>query len=240
MAEITAADGMALLDLALTRDEVLLVPARLNVSAVRAQAARGDWLAAVWRGLAGDPPRSASAAGGSEAARLLRQQLNTVAESDRDRILMNLVRTHAAAVLGHSSLDAVGPGRAFKELGFDSLTALELRNRLNTATGLKLPATLAFDYPTPAVLAEFLKSETGYDKANSSAAALDEFGKLEKLVKEIGPGDSARTVLAARVRTLLLTLETDQDTTAGAAADNDLEAATIDNIFDLLDSELAD
>ncbi|HTF52789.1 MAG TPA: SDR family NAD(P)-dependent oxidoreductase [Pseudonocardia sp.] len=240
MAEITAADGMALLDLALARDEALLVPARLNVAALRAQSARGDRLATVWRGLAGDPPRSASAAGGSEAARLLRQQLNTVAESDRDRILMNLVRTHAAAVLGHSSVDAVGAGRAFKELGFDSLTALELRNRLNTATGLKLPATLAFDYPTPAVLAEFLKKETGYDKASSGAAALDEFGKLEKLVREIGPGDSARTALAARVRTLLLTLETDHGATAGDEADNDLEAATVDNIFDLLDSELAD
>ncbi|WP_051341809.1 type I polyketide synthase [Pseudonocardia spinosispora] len=240
MAEITAADGMAMLDLALSRDEALLVPARLNVAALRAQVARGDRLAAVWRGLAGDPPRSASAAAGSDAARLLRQQLNTVAESDRDRILMNLVRTHAAAVLGHSSLDAVGPGRAFKELGFDSLTALELRNRLNTATGLKLPATLAFDYPTPAVLVEFLTRETGYEKADSGTAALDEFGKLEKLVREIGPGDSARTVLAARARALLLTLETDHGTTAGDEADSDLDAATADNIFDLLDSELAD
>jgi acyl carrier protein len=240
MTEITADDGLALLDLALTRDEALLVPARLNVAVLRGQSARGEQPAAVWRLLAGNPPRSASAAGGAEAGRLLRQQLNALVESDRDRILLNLVRTHAAAVLGHSSADAVGAGRAFKELGFDSLTALELRNRLNAATGLKLPATLAFDYPTPAVLSDFIKKEIGYEQVSAGSAALDEISKLEKLVKGVPSGDGARTALAARVKALLFTLESDHDATAGDAADNDLKAATAENIFDLLDNELAE
>jgi acyl carrier protein len=240
MTEITAEDGLALLDLALARDEALLVPARLNVAALRGQAARGEQLAAVWRGLAGNPLRSASAAVSAEAGRLLRQQLNAAADSDRNRILLNLVRTNAAAVLGHSSADAVGAGRAFKDLGFDSLTALELRNRLNAATGLKLPATLAFDYPTPAVLSDYLNREVGGDKINLGSVALDEVGKLEKLVKGIASGDGARSALAARVKALLSTLESDHDATAGDAADNDLNAATVENIFDLLDNELAD
>ncbi|MGN9788879.1 type I polyketide synthase [Nonomuraea sp. ZG12] len=240
MTEITADDGLALLDLALTRDEALLVPARLNVAVLRGQAARGERPAAVWRLLAGNLPRSASAAGGAEAGRLLRQQLNALVESDRDRILLNLVRTHAAAVLGHSSADAVGAGRAFKDLGFDSLTALELRNRLNAATGLKLPATLAFDYPTPVVLSDFIKKEIGYDQVSAGSAALDEISKLEKLVKGVPSGDGARTALAARVKALLLTLESDHDATADDAADNDLKAATAENIFDLLDNELAE
>jgi acyl transferase domain-containing protein/acyl carrier protein len=240
MTEITADDGLALLDLAMARDEALLVPARLNLAALRGQAARGEQLATVWRGLAGNAPRATSAESGAEAGRLLRQQLNTVSDSDRDRILLNLVRTHAAAVLGHSAVDAVGVGRAFKDLGFDSLTALELRNRLNAATGLKLPATLAFDYPTPAVLSDYLKREVGYDKDTSGSDALDELSKLEKLVGRIASDDGARTALAARVKTLLLSLETDHTEQAGDAANDDLEAATAENIFDLLDNELAD
>ena len=178
MTPLTAQDGLGLLDLAAGRDEPVLVPARLDVAGIRAMAGRGQDVPPLWRALAGPPSRGRAAAGpgpGGDAAGVLAGRLAGLGAAERDRVLTDLVRAHAAAVLGHASPGAVEPGRAFSDLGFDSLTAVELRNRLSTATGLRLPATLVFDYPSPALLAAHLRAELAGDQEDAAAEADDEY-----------------------------------------------------------------
>ena len=160
VAALSAAQGLALLDAALDRDEAMLVPARLDMARWRARAGRGEAVPALWRGLAGPPARPAPARDAG-AAGALRRRLAGLPAAERDQVLMDLVRAHVAAVLGHASPAAVEQARAFSDTGFDSLTAVELRNRLHAATGLRLPATLVFDYPTPLALAAPAAGRTG-------------------------------------------------------------------------------
>ncbi|MFD7631894.1 beta-ketoacyl synthase N-terminal-like domain-containing protein, partial [Streptomyces sp. NPDC059851] len=103
--------------------------------------------------------RAGLAAAHNDGPATLSGRLAALAPAEQERELLDLVRTHVAAVLGHGTADAVGAERAFKELGFDSLTAVELRNRLSAATELRLPVTLVYDYPTSAVLADHLREE---------------------------------------------------------------------------------
>ncbi|MFI2779953.1 SDR family NAD(P)-dependent oxidoreductase, partial [Streptomyces sp. ALB3] len=153
---LTAGEGLALLDTALTGDHATLVPVHLDLVALRAQAAVGA-LAGVFRGLVRTSSRRR--AGSAAGSLKLLQKLAGLTREERGAALLDVVRTQVAAVLGHSGTETVGVSRPFKDLGFDSLTAVELRNRLDAVTGLRLPATLIFDYPTPAALSDFVLGE---------------------------------------------------------------------------------
>ncbi|UYQ66234.1 type I polyketide synthase [Streptomyces peucetius] len=164
---LSAELGLGLFDQALGSDAPLLAPVRLDMAALRSRA-RAGMLPPLLRGLVRMPARRA------DSGVSLAQRLAGVAEADRERVVLELVQAQVASVLGHASSAAIDPERAFKELGFDSLSAVELRNRLTQSTGLRLPATLVFDHPNPAAIAQFLLSEAQVDGATSAPRSEDD------------------------------------------------------------------
>ncbi|WP_425585595.1 SDR family NAD(P)-dependent oxidoreductase, partial [Streptomyces lunalinharesii] len=151
---LSVAQGLALFDAALTTGDATSVPARLDLPALRAQGQVPPLLRSLIRGRS----RRAAAAD-STIATGLRERLASLNPVERQEVLLDLVRGQVALVLGHADATDVHPARAFRELGFDSLTSVELRNRLNTVTGLRLPATMVFDYPTIEVLVSYVLDE---------------------------------------------------------------------------------
>jgi acyl carrier protein len=151
---LTAAEGMALFETARATDAACLVPARIVPALLRPHLETGT-LPAVLRGLVRTGVRRAAAATATGATPL-RDRLARLSPEEAEDTLATLVRTDIALVLGHSTPDTVHLDKAFKDIGFDSLTAVELRNRLASSTGLRLAPTLVFSYPTPRELGRHL------------------------------------------------------------------------------------
>ncbi|MEV5887733.1 phosphopantetheine-binding protein, partial [Streptomyces sp. NPDC052020] len=252
--------ALSLLDASLRRDDPALVPIQLDIAALHTQW-RDGMLPPLLSGLV----RSRRPAGAPTAARRiaadgttggadtdLAGRLAAMAAEDRFGHVLDLVRTHVATVLGHGSPAGVDAARAFRDAGFDSLTAVELRNRLNAATGLRLPATLVFDHPTPADLAEHLLDElaavageawsgpTGSSTPGTSGtaadrqvtAALAEIDRLEGVLASLAPVVGGRPEIAARLRALAAVLGEDENVAP------DLEEASDDDLFSLIDRQL--
>ncbi|MDI5939028.1 SDR family NAD(P)-dependent oxidoreductase, partial [Micromonospora sp. DH15] len=171
IAGLTAAEGAALLDAATAGSRAAVVAARLRITGDAGQ------VPPIVRLLARTGGRRQAGAARAGAGSGWSERLVGLSRDEARRLLVDLVCGQAAAVLGHASAQAVAGGRAFKELGFDSLTSVELRNRLASATGLRLTATLVFDYPTPERLAEHLHEQLGHSAtpaATTRAVARDD------------------------------------------------------------------
>ncbi|TDC97025.1 SDR family NAD(P)-dependent oxidoreductase [Nonomuraea deserti] len=179
VAPLSTADGLALLDAACAADRAALVPIRLEFAALRMAAQFGalptilqELVPTSKRRVVGNDPAAASE---------LRERLARMPEPEHARVLLDLVLGQVATVLGYRDPSAVEQDRPFNEAGFDSLTAVEFRNRMNAATGLRLPATLVFDYPTPAGLVEYLRTRL-LDGPRSAASARTQSGEEEPIV----------------------------------------------------------
>jgi acyl carrier protein len=177
-----------LFDIGLHLDRAVAVPVRLDLAAL----AQLDQAApAVLRGMvSARASRSGGVPGGSAAS--LRERLAGMPGQERHRVLVELIRTHSAAVLGRASATSVDATLAFKEQGFDSLTAVELRNRLDGATGHRLPPTLVFDFPNPAALARHLAGELVPE-----AAATGQDGPREADLSQTGRPPAVATLASA-------------------------------------------
>ncbi|MGW7693712.1 type I polyketide synthase, partial [Streptomyces asiaticus] len=168
---LSSDEGLELFDAALVSDEIVPVPVRLDIPALRAQGAE---LPALFRKVVPSAPtrRTARSEQSESLPDELRRRLVGLPRTSQDQMLLELVRTQTAAALGHATPETVNTRRPFKELGFDSLMGVDLRNRLTAETGLRLPATLVFDYPTPMALVGHIRDEIlGGESATSSAGA---------------------------------------------------------------------
>ncbi|MET9701326.1 SDR family NAD(P)-dependent oxidoreductase, partial [Streptomyces sp. NPDC006529] len=261
VAPLSAQDGLALFDLALSvQDEPVLLPVAVDLPTLRARAADGGILP-VFRGLVRTPARPRRAVGqagapgttaaetaapGSTAAagETLAQRLAELSAAEQERTVRDLVRGQVAGVLGYRSVEHVGEEQAFKDLGFDSLTAVELRNRLGAAAGLRLPATLIYDHPTTAALARHLLSEVAPDgSAGRTVSVLEEIDRLESVFSSLDPAelaaaaddDAAHARVAVRLQTLLAQWNDARSTDENTAGE--IEDASDDELFALIDKK---
>ncbi|MFD0417097.1 type I polyketide synthase [Streptomyces sp. NPDC127108] len=258
VAALSTKEGLTLLDTAVTLTSPLrtaapaapaaLVPLRLDTASLRATAGTdAEAIPALLRGLVRAPRRRSAAAGAATSAptgqATLLAQLAGLDAAERDKVLTELVCTHVAAVLGYESAAAVEAHRAFRELGFDSLTAVELRNAVNGATGLRLPATLIFDYPNPAALAAHLATALplGEGPGGGGPSVLDELDRLESsLLAMEADGGIVHSKITIRLQTLLARWSAPQGQGPAGAQDDDLDldAVSDEDLFSALDDEL--
>ncbi|MGW9643593.1 SDR family NAD(P)-dependent oxidoreductase, partial [Streptomyces albidoflavus] len=248
---LSAEDGLALFDLALLDPAATLsVPMRLDLAPVRAAAAEHG-SPALLRALVRTPARrtAAPAAAPEPQGPTLVQRLAEAPADEGGRLVLDTVTTQVRAVLGHPATYEIDPGRGFLDLGFDSLTAVELRNRLTTLTGLRLPATLVFDHPAPGALAAHVTEELRRSAPTPARRLLAELKSLEPAFAGIPEDDADRDQVTRQLQALLtrwagISVPRQPGGGTGPAAgapeeqELDLDSASAQELFDLLDNEL--
>ncbi|HEV2343871.1 MAG TPA: SDR family NAD(P)-dependent oxidoreductase [Actinocrinis sp.] len=248
LAPMSAEHALALFDAAIATDHPLLLAADVNANRLRSLAASGS-VPALWRGLIRTAAQPQARAGVADTGAALVRHLASLPENEQHQFLLGLIQTHAAIALGGGDPGTIAADRPFRDLGFDSLTAVDLRNRLTAATGLKLPATVVFDWPTPVELARDLHTRLDPGDAGQDAPppVFDGIEGLERALMELTPDDETRTKITKRLDALLWRWRGAHEATAQTAADGDaaledavlgsVESATDDELFALIDRD---
>ncbi|MET7853888.1 SDR family NAD(P)-dependent oxidoreductase [Streptomyces avermitilis] len=232
----TPQQGLALFDAAWNSDATTLVPMRLDKAVLRGKAAEST-LPAPFRGLVRAPLRRASAAGGRAAGQSFAQRLAEQSENGRRQLLLDLIHRQVADVLDYAADAPLDPKLPFRELGFDSLTAVELRNGLIAATGVQLSAALVFDYPTATALAEHLESKVLRSVAGAPLPALTQLDHLEVALATSPPDRATREQLAARLRRLASAWSADELEADDGDITSKLDSASDEELFDFINAE---
>ncbi|WP_068165890.1 type I polyketide synthase [Rhodococcus phenolicus] len=229
MTPLTADDGLALFDSAWVSGVPTVVAARFDNAGADAPN-----VPAPLRGLIREArPRAARAGSTGAGSSNWAQRLAERSVPEQRHLMLELVRGEAATVLGYDAPDSVDPEQAFKELGFDSLAAVALRNQLGAATGLRLPPTMVFDHPNPRAVAEFLRAELVPDPMSVACADID---RLRLDLAEVGEDGETRSAIVERLETLLTEIRATGDARTDPV--DRIRAATGEEILDMIDRDL--
>jgi acyl transferase domain-containing protein len=177
-------------------------------------------------------------AGARAAGRELQERLRGASAEERRQLLLKLVQAEVSVVMGYSAGETVDTRRAFKDLGFDSLMAIELRRRLTVATGLALPAALVFNHATVAALADYLLERLTEHAVAAIAPAQRELEQLEAAIADSAMDDGERTAVQARLHTLIAQLNDVRRSQQDATVAEEIESASAEEMIDFIDRQL--
>ncbi|CAL9649966.1 hypothetical protein SUDANB174_06546 [Streptomyces sp. enrichment culture] len=240
---LTADRGLALFDRAVTLGSGKAGAAAVIAGVVDRAALRAhEVVPAALRDLAERAGRRSAHTAADAGGAPLADRLAAVDDTEREALVLDLVRTEAAWVTGQPDLHAIVPDQAFQETGFDSLAAVQLRNRLTAATGLNLPATLVFDHPTPRDVAHHLVGRLAPAEADVSARVLSELDRIDAMLAAVSEDERHRNMVRRRLQAMASRLGTPAEGTAHPdepAPTARIESASVDELFALIDTELS-
>jgi hypothetical protein len=226
-------EGLRLFDTVCRIDMPFAIAVRFDVAALRVLV-QAEVLPALLRNIVGRGARRAASGRRGSLPRRLRE----LPEAERAGAALEAVRREVAMVLGQPSPAAIDPRRTFKELGFNSLTALELRNQLNLVCDMRLSATVAFNYPTSFAMSGYLLQRIGQETVAHQTRVQGELERLESAVSTTDMVEHERVAVQARLQALIAEMSGVGRTTQSVAVANDLQAASAQELIEFIDGEL--
>jgi acyl carrier protein len=228
---LTPEQALALWDTASALPDPLLIPMRIDMRKV------GSTAPVLLRDLTGAKRPTANATAARTDTAALRRTLSGLSPAEAGTALTELVLTCAAAVLGHANAQRIQPDQAFADLGFDSLIAVEFRNRLSAATGVALPATITFDHPTPSAVGKHLLTALGVDGTSSVSGILAQLDGIDSAIEALGVDAAVRSAMTVRLQSIVTKLITPEAADGDAAVGDQIADASAEELVDFLSKE---